>query len=406
MRGLQSGQLDPKWWAAANYGVNNGLGNVLTAPATTAGFANFNTAAGAVGLPTISPPYASFVTAAGTSAGSGKATIQQALLWMPQFSGTSDTWGNIANVGYHSFQLSLNKRISSGLAFTVNYTYSKQLDDTGTMRSGYSIPASLTINGKGFPVDRIDRSWSTNSVPQALAVFGTYELPFGKGKIGGDNMLVRAIAGGWTLSGIGTYYSGTPLSVTSTACSGSFNPGAGQCMPNLNPTFTGNSLRQNGSWGKGMTALNLGKAPSSGGIAYMIGSLAGNTTSSSANYNTGNFTSSGTGTSVKVTNLPCSNPAYPYCDVNAFQIGDAPREQPSWLRSPGVPNVNLGLRRAFTLGPERLQFVFAADCQNIANKVTFGGITTAIDSTAFGTVGSATSNSGSRDFQFSGRFNF
>jgi hypothetical protein len=79
---------------------------------------------------------------------------------------------------------------------------------------------------------------------------------------------------------------------------------------------------------------------------------------------------------------------------------------PSWLRNPGVPNLNMGVRRAFPLGSERLQFVFAADCQNVANKVTFSGISTALDSSAFGTVSGATGNTGSRDFQFSGRFNF
>ena len=87
-------------------------------------------------------------------------------------------------------------------------------------------------------------------------------------------------------------------------------------------------------------------------------------------------------------------------------IGDAPRESPFGLRSPGVPNVNLGLRRTFNLRPERLKFVFAADCQNVANKVTFSGINTSVDSATFGTVSSATSNTGSRDFQFSGRLNF
>jgi hypothetical protein len=409
MRGLQSGQLDPKWWAAGNYGVNNSLGNVITAAGTTAGFTAFNTAATGAGLPTISAPYANFIAAANTTAGAGKATIQQSLLWMPQFSGTTDTWPNIANVSYHSLQVSLNKRMSNGLNFQVNYTYSKQLDDAGTMRSGYALPASVMIDGKARPVNRADRSWSTTSVPQSLAVLGTYDLPFGKGKIGSDHMLVKAIAGDWTLSWLGSYVSGTPLSVTSTACSTSFNPGAGQCMANLNPAFTGKTLRQNGSWGKGMTALNLGKAPASfggTGIAYMSGSLSGNTTATAANYDTGNFTTSGTGTAVKVSNIPCTNPAYPFCDVNAFQIGNAPRELPSWLRNPGVPNLNMGLRRAFPLGSERLQFVFAADCQNVANKVTFGGISTAIDSNAFGTVSSATSNSGSRDFQFSGRLNF
>jgi hypothetical protein len=88
-------------------------------------------------------------------------------------------------------------------------------------------------------------------------------------------------------------------------------------------------------------------------------------------------------------------------------IGDAPRAAPFGLRNPGVPNLNLGLRRAFALNrSERIQFVFAADCQNVANKVTFTGINVGVDSATFGAVGSATSNTGSRDFQFSGRLNF
>jgi hypothetical protein len=404
MRGLQAGQLDPKYWAVGNYAINNSLGAVLSGAATTANIANYNTAAAAVGFPNFTAPYAAYL-AAGNASGT-KATIQQGLLWMPQFSSTADTWPNIANVSYHSLQVSLNKRMSNGLTFTLNYTYSKQLDDTGTMRSGYALPAAVMIDGKARPVDRADRSWSTTSVPHSLAVYGTYELPFGKGKIGNDNMLVKAVAGGWTLSWIGTYVSGTPLSITSAACSSSYNPGAGQCMPNLNPNFTGKSIRQNGSWGKSIVNGTLGQAPSTGGIAYMYGSLSGNTTATAINYNTGNFTTSGSGTSTKATNIPCSNPGYPYCVVNSFQIGNAPRENPNWLRAPGVPNLNMGVRRAFPLGSERLQFVIAADCQNVANKVTFGSIDTKLEDAAFGTVGSATSNTGSRDFQFSGRLNF
>ena len=406
MRGLQSGQLDPKWLAASKAAFNAGnSANIFATAGTTTGIANFNTYATVAGLPTISAPYSTFPTAAATSAGAGKATIQQSLLWMPQFSGTTDTWPNIANVSYHSLQVSLNKRMANGLTFQVNYTYSKQLDDTGTMRSGYALPANVMIDGKARPVNRADRSWSTTSVPHSLAALGTYDLPFGKGKIGSDNMLVKAVAGGWTLTWLGTYVSGTPLSVTSTQCNTSFTPGAGQCMANLNPAFTGKSIRQNGSWGKGMTAANLGKAPPNfggAGIAYMLGSLSGNTTSTATNYGTGGLSGSGLST----TDIPCTNPAYPFCDVNRWQIGNAPRELPSWLRNPGTPNLNMGVRRAFPLGSDRVNFVFAADCQNVANKVTFSSISTAIDSNVFGTVGGATGNTGSRDFQFSGRLNF
>jgi len=386
MRGLESGQIDPKYWA---------LGTTLNLPATPANIATASAQAQTLGLPAINLPYAEYGAAAATSKGAGLATIGHALTWMPQFSGTTDTWGNIANVSYHSLQLSIAKRLSRGLTFNLNYTYSKQLDDTGTQRSGYAIPAGEISSGKAWPVNRIDRSLSTNSVPQALAVFGTYDLPFGKGHIGDSSFLIRTIAGGWTLSGIDTYYSGTPLFVTSSVCNSSLQPGAGQCMPDLNPDFTGKSIRQNGPWGKGVTATTFSS------IHYLQGSLSsnGNGTAAAATSLTGGWDNHNNP-------IACSNPAFPFCDVNPFKIGDAPRAGAFQLRNPGTPNLNLGLRRTFGLGPERLKFVFAADCQNVFNKVTFSGINASVDSASFGTVSSATNNGGSRDFQFSGRINF
>jgi hypothetical protein len=66
----------------------------------------------------------------------------------------------------------------------------------------------------------------------------------------------------------------------------------------------------------------------------------------------------------------------------------------------------MSVRRTFDLKSDRVKFVFAADCTNVANKVTFSNIQTNVDSANFGQVASATSNTGSRDFQFSGRINF
>ena len=252
IRGLQSGQINPAWYAMARYGKANGMGNLLLDAATPANLANANTAAAAVGLPAINLPYAGFGQAAATSKGAGQATIARALTWMPQFSSTADTWGNVANVSYNSMQLSIAKRMSHGLTLNLNYTYSKQLDDTGTQRSGFAIPADELLSGKGAAANHIDRSWSSNSVPQALAIYGVYHIP-----VGGESALLRAVAGGWTLSGLDTYYSGTPLAITSSACTSSLFPNTGQCMPDLDPAFNAKSIRQNGHWGKGITALTL-----------------------------------------------------------------------------------------------------------------------------------------------------
>ena len=88
-------------------------------------------------------------------------------------------------------------------------------------------------------------------------------------------------------------------------------------------------------------------------------------------------------------------------------IGDAPRVD-FGLRNPSTYNLNMSLFRSFNIvpGSERLKLVFRVDCQNVTNHVTFSGLSGAVDSSAFGTFSGATSNTGSRDFQLSGRLNF
>ncbi len=374
IRGLQSNQIDPRYYSlgAGSYGAG-----LLTAPATSANIAK----ADAI-IPGIAAPYAGFIAAAGTKAGSGLATIGQMLTWMPQFSGVTDTWGSqTANASYHSLQLSLAKRASHGLTLNLNYTYSMQLDDTGTIRSGYAIPASLTLNGKAWRQNSIDKSPSVTSVPQNLSIYGVYQIPAGRGHLGGGHLLPRAVLSGWNLSGIFTYVAGSPLAITSTACTSSTEPGAGQCMPDLNPNFSAGSVRQNGSWGHGATAKNLGA------YSYIKGYVGSTTPGAGAGGTT------------------CTASSGPFCNSGALMFGDAPRTGAFGLRGPGVYNLNMGVRRSFDLS-DRFKIIFAVDCQNVTNKVTFSGINTAVNSTTFGQVSSATSNSGSRDFQFSGRIRF
>ena len=379
IRGLESGQINPIYYA---------LGTTLTLPATPANLAIANAKAAAAGLPTINLPYAGFGLAAATSAGAGQATIYRALTWMPQFSGTTDTWGSqSANAVYHAFQLSLTKRTSHGLTFNVNYTYAHNIDDAGTQRSGWALPGSVLLSHQSWRPNRIDRSTSLDSLPQNLSIYSVYDLPFGKGDLGGHSLLARSLAGGWQLSGIFTYSSGAPLAITDSACSTSFQPTAGTCMPDLNPSYGSTVVRQNGSWGAGMTAKTLGTTE------YVKGYIP------STNY---------VGTQGADSNgAACGTDASsPFCNPGQFMIGDAPRTGAFGLRGPGVYNLNMSVRRTFNLTPERIKFIFGVDCQNVTNKVTFSGIGTSINSSSFGAVSAATSNSGSRDFQFSGRLNF
>ncbi len=54
-------------------------------------------------------------------------------------------------------------------------------------------------------------------------------------------------------SGVYQAYSGSPLALTEAICQ--TNPAESNFEPILNPNFTG-SARQNGKWGKGITAAN------------------------------------------------------------------------------------------------------------------------------------------------------
>lgn len=384
LRGLQSGQINPIYWA---------LGSLLTKPATPANLAAANVITSANNLPQVTLPYPGYGLAAGTSSGAGQATIGHLLTWMPQFSGVSDIWGSqSANANYHAVQISLARRLSHGLTLNLNYTYAKNLDDAGTMRSGWAIPGNLLLSGKSWKANRIDRSLSANSVPQNLAIYGVYNLPFGKGGIGNDSWLVRNLAGGWTFSSVFTYISGTPLLLTSSSCTSSFQPtgssATNTCMPDLNPNFSGKTIRTNGSWGKGLTAATLGSVSYLNGYVGTAAQGAGGVTSAAAP-------------------IPCATATGPFCNSGNFMFGDSPRVMPfDGLRNPSVYNMNASIRRSFNLTPERVKFIFAVDCQNVTNKVTFGGIGVNVDAANFGAPTTATNNGGSRDFQFSGRLNF
>ncbi len=375
IRGLQSGELNPQWFA---------LGTNLNNPATAANVAAAQTASGLT-----LPNYPWYQAAAAVST---KATIEHMLTWMPQFGGSTDTWGDVANSNYHAVQVSLTKRTSHGSSITVNYTFSKNMDDAGTARSGYAIPATMTLNGKAWAADRIDYSRSVNDQPHNLEVFGVYALPFGRGGYGADNALVRAVAGGWQLSGISSYWAGLPLALTAT-CSGYEEYGQGTCMPDANPNFSG-PVRMNGGWGKGVTAATLGT------LSYINGYI----------NKTGTVNSNGTGAGLGVGGAACTTTTGPFCTPGGFMVGDLARTAPYGLRGPGEYRLNLALRRTFPIKGDRTHFIFGVDCANVTNSVLFGNnaqnseIGTTVTSSSFGTLGFASADS--RAFQFSGRLEF
>ena len=344
-------------------------------------------------------PMPAFYTNNGAGSNSSSATIQQMLVAFPQYNGINDTWGNVGNFSYNALQLMVVQRPAHGLTFTFNYTYAKNLGDDGTYRSGWPLAANVisrSSSGAGpLSQNRIDRSFTVISIPQTVNVFGVYQLPFGKGQLGGNNAAVRWLAGGWQLSEIYNYLAGTPMAVSG----GSASQGQGTtAMPDLNPAWTSGTARQNGSYGSGpggYTYANLGKIQYVNPNAFI----------SSVNV------SPGTAAAPCIPN-ESSNLQAKSCQ-GEYLIGNAPRTAAYGLRNPGTENLNAGLRRSFPLGRnESRNFVFEANCFNVWNKVTFGNpsATWSYGSTSFGaptsTTGAGGGPSGARDWQFAGHINF
>jgi hypothetical protein len=374
-RGYWSNQLNPVYLAALG-GVTDTTGTkpILIAAATSANVAKARAAMGSINIP------ASYQTAANANPNSSVLTLAQGLSAFPQYSGVTDLWGaNSANLTYHSFQVMLLQRMAHGLTFNVNYTYSKNIGDDGTFRSGFDIPAAaISGGGQSWHQDRIERSWSIVSAPQILHAFGVYQLPFGKNQIGGNSMLVRTLAGGWTISGIYTYGSGTPLAVISSLCSSTNSPLQGQCMPDLVPGAR--NARINGSYGtspQGTSACNIGIGPGCNNAIKYVDS----TQFKNAN-------------NISATTSPI------------YLIGNAPRTAPLTLRGPGNQDLDAALRKSFNLPKDIGTFVFEVDCINVWNKVTFSNPASTFGNANFGQISSVSGTPGSRDFQFAGHFNF
>jgi hypothetical protein len=379
-RGYWANQLDPKYLLGLGpvTGANatGAFVPILNAPATPANVQKAQGVMAGITVPTF------FQNAALASPGTSTLTLAQALVAFPQYSGVSDTWGeNVGNFSYNSLQITVLQRMSHGLSFNINYTYSKNIGDDGTFRSGFNIPSgAISRNSQSWKQDRIDRSWTTVSGPQSLHAFGVYELPFGKDHLGGGSMLTRALAGGWQLSGIYSYSSGTPMAVTWNGTTGTTYPGQGQAMPDLSiasPDYNSHNARINGSYGtgpKGTTACNLGIGTGCTAIPYVDQS---------------GF--------IAPTNISTVNGAPQYL------IGNAPRTRPLNLNSPGTQDLDTSLHRTFAL-PEKMALVFEVDCLNTWNKVTFSNPNTTFGASAFGTITGIANTP--RDFQFAGHLNF
>src|SRR5262249_10342590 len=138
------------------------------------------------------------------------ATVTQALRPYPQYTtiNTLDGGGDrIGHSTYHSIMFKFDKRMASGLTVQASYKISKLLTDSDSTASAAGDMYNLSLLKSIAAFDQ------THQVKLAWV----YELPFGKGKaLLSSGGLAAKIVGGWRVSAIQTYASGTPSNLAST----------------------------------------------------------------------------------------------------------------------------------------------------------------------------------------------
>jgi outer membrane receptor protein involved in Fe transport len=154
-------------------------------------------------------------------------TVSQAQLLRPypQYDQVTSAVADWAPSMYHALQVKVEKRFAKGVTVLGSYTYSKLMDVSTGPFSGESLGSAGVQNWNDL---RSEYSVSGLDQTHRLVVTGVYELPFFRNQQG----FVGRTLGGWELGAVATFYSGSPLGISSSV-NGTFSQGGGQ-RPNWN----------------------------------------------------------------------------------------------------------------------------------------------------------------------------
>jgi hypothetical protein len=142
-------------------------------------------------------------------------------------------WFTEGNSSYNALQSELVRRLSDGLQFRINYTWSKNLDINSALTGAQANNQAQMVMNR----NDIHRDWGPSALnaEHQSSISARYELPFARN---------NRVFGGWQVNGIVSLLSGFPV----TPQVGSNRSGDGNTRnpdrPSLNPAFSGNVLLQ------------------------------------------------------------------------------------------------------------------------------------------------------------------
>jgi carboxypeptidase family protein len=245
----------------------------------------------------------------------------------PLFSAIGGSTNNAIS-NYNALQAVLTKRMSYGLQFSTNYTWSHFLDDMDSSgwanREGFQNYQNAYAIGQNYSNSNFD-------IRQMFKGEVVYQLPFGKGKMFMYNAILPLdeALGGWEISSTFIAEGGTPMGVTT---------GNNNTSGNLSGSFTQEAILT-GNY----------KTASSSGAYHSLTSWFNDT------YDTNG----------KPGSAVWENPAdYPN------QYGTFRR---NLIYGPDLTDINFAVGKSFDIYPEKgIKFKFQAESTNILNHPSFG----------------------------------
>ncbi|HET9409402.1 MAG TPA: carboxypeptidase-like regulatory domain-containing protein [Candidatus Sulfotelmatobacter sp.] len=265
----------------------------------------------------------------------------------------------IANQGFSSYNgllTTLHKRLSHGLQFDLNYTYSHSIDN-GSAPTNNVFGSGATQGSGGVLCDtlnlRVCRGNSDFDATHNISGLGIYDLPIGRGRMFGSTMpgWLNQIVGGWQISALASWHTGWAYTTIAQSFPLSF-------VNNVPGIFNGDTA-----------ALKTNVHTDAKGKVQIF--------------------------------------ADPTAAINSFR-GPLGLEAGSRniLRGPHYQNFDFGLGKHFPI-KERLQMEFRADAFNALNHANFGlpqaGATDITNSNVFGVI---TNTADPRTLQLALRLDF
>jgi hypothetical protein len=248
-------------------------------------------------------------------------------------------------MNYQALQAVYRQRLTAGLELTANYTYAKALTDD----VGYYGVSNIQQQFYQQNAYDLHSEWgpSGEDVRHAVSITGTYAVPFGRGKQFGSNVnyFVDEALGGWKISGSGVFYTGFPVTVSSTSNYSS-----------LVFAYTG------------AARPNQYRAPhiKDRSIAQWFGDDPGVTDKCGAGANDG------------------------VCDFSQQPEDAFGSERPGSLRAPSFENIDMAVEKSFPVFHEQ-HVTFRADAFNVGNIVSYGNPDNGLTDTGFGSITSTRS---------------